>query len=105
MSKIKELNERYAALTAEMNAITAAQHKHTFSYGGWEVQSEGNPLAHAILRGYVNKHGQSLPNYHYEDLAKLYDMYMESGLQNPAAIVDTNHANSGKRYFAALLKR
>ena len=59
----------------------------------------GNPYAHAILRGYVNKHGQSLPNYHYEDLINLYDTYAASGLQNPAVIVDTNHANSGKKYL------
>ena len=59
----------------------------------------GNPYAHAILRGYVNKHGQSLPNYHYEDLISLYDTYAASGLQNPAVIVDTNHANSGKKYL------
>lgn len=84
-------------LSVMMNAITAAQHKHTFSYGGWEVQSEGNPLAHAILRGYVNKHGQSLPNYHYEDLISLCELYEKSGLSNPAVIIDTNHSNSGKR--------
>ncbi len=82
-----------------MNAITAAQHKHTFIYRGWEVHSDGNPLAHAILRGYVNKHGQSLPNYHYEDLAHLAEIYFASRLENPALIVDTNHANSGKKYL------
>lgn len=82
-----------------MNSITAAQHSHMFLYRGWEVQSKGNPYAHAILRGYVNRRGQSLPNYHYEDLISLYDMYAASGLSNPAVIVDTNHANSGKRYL------
>ncbi len=82
-----------------MNSITAAQHKHTFIYRGWEVHSEGNPYAHAILRGYVNKHGQSLPNYHYEDLVHLAETYANSGLENPAVIVDTNHANSGKKYL------
>jgi len=82
-----------------MNAITAAQHKHTFIYRGWEVHSEGNPLAHAILRGYVNKHGQSIPNYHFEDLGHLAEMYFVSGLENPALIVDTNHSNSGKKYL------
>ena len=82
-----------------MNAITAAQHKHTFIYRGWEVHSDGNPLAHAILRGYVNKHGQSLPNYHFEDLVHLAQTYYASGLENPALIVDTNHANSGKKYL------
>lgn len=84
-------------LSVMMNAITAAQHKHTFIYRGWEVHSDGNPLAHAILRGYVNKHGQSQPNYHYEDLALLCNFYDEFGLENPAVIIDTNHANSGKQ--------
>lgn len=86
-------------LTVMMNSITAAQHKHTFIYRGWEVHSQGNPLAHAILRGYMNKHGQSLPNYHYEDLIHLNELYAASGLANPAVIVDTNHANSGKHPF------
>ena len=83
-------------LSVMMNAITAAQAQHTFIYRGWEVHSQGNPLAHAILRGYMNKHGQSLPNYHYEDLAHLAALYAEGGYANPAAIIDTNHANSGK---------
>ena len=86
-------------ISVMMNSITAAQHKHTFIYRGWEVNSEGNPLAHAILRGYVNKHGQSLPNYHYEDLVHLAETYAESGLANPGVIIDTNHANSGKKYL------
>lgn len=85
-------------LSVMMNSITAAQHKHTFIYRGWEVHSQGNPLAHAILRGYVNKHGQSLPNYHYEDLISLCELYDNSNLANPAVIIDTNHANSGKKY-------
>ena len=84
-------------LSVMMNSITAAQHKHTFIYRGWEVHSEGNPHAHAILRGYVNKHGQSLPNYHYEDLKALSELYAASGLKNPAVVIDTNHANSGKK--------
>lgn len=82
-----------------MNSITAAQSSHTFIYRGWEVTSKGNPYAHAILRGYVNKRGRSLPNYHYEDLITVCDMYHEEGLENPAIIVDTNHANSGKKYM------
>jgi len=86
-------------LTVMMNSITAAQHPHAFLYRGWEVQTKGNPLAHAILRGYVNKHGNSLPNYHYEDLNHLYEIYEASGLSNMAVIVDTNHANSGKKYL------
>ena len=84
-------------LSVMMSSINAAQQSHTFIYRGWEVVSEGNPLAHAILRGYVNKHGQSLPNYHYEDLAHLYEDYTAKGLQNVSLIVDANHANSGKK--------
>ena len=86
-------------LSIMMNSITAAQHPHTFIYRGWEVTSEGNPYAHAILRGYIDFAGKSVSNYHYEDLLKLYNLYAESGLKNPAAIVDTNHANSGKQYL------
>ena len=85
-------------LSVMMNSITAGQHKHTFIYRGWEVESEGNPLTHAILRGYVNKHGQSLPNYHYEDLMNLLELYGKTNLANPGVIVDTNHANSGKKW-------
>ncbi len=86
-------------ISVMMNSITAAQHSHTFIYRGWEVESQGNPLAHAILRGYVNKHGQSMPNYHYEDLIHLAEVYDKSGLNNPAVIIDTNHANSGKKWM------
>lgn len=84
-------------LSVMMNAITAAQHGHTFIYRGWEVHSKGNPFAHAIMRGYTNKHGQSMPNYHYEDLEHLAALYAEAEYANPAAIIDTNHANSGKK--------
>ena len=86
-------------ISVMMNSITAAQHSHTFIYRGWEVETSGNPLAHAILRGYVNKHGQSMSNYHYEDLIHLAETYEKSGLANPAVIVDANHANSGKKYL------
>ncbi len=86
-------------ISVMMNSITAAQHSHTFIYRGWEVHSQGNPYAHAILRGYVNKHGQSLPNYHYEDLLHLYESYQSTNLANPSVIIDTNHANSGKKYM------
>ncbi len=82
-----------------MNSITAAQHAHAFIYRGWEVHSQGNPLAHAILRGYVDEKGHSFPNYHYEDLAHLCEVYGKKDLKNPAVIVDTNHANSGKQYL------
>ncbi len=85
-------------LSVMLNAVTAAQSPHDFSYGGFEVQSTGNPLAHAILRGSVNRFGTNLPNYHYEDLTELSDLYEKSSLQNPAVIVDANHSNSGKRY-------
>ena len=86
-------------ISVMFNAITAAQHKHTFIYRGWEAHSQGNPYAHAILRGYMNKHGQTMPNYHYEDLANVCEAYMSKGLSNPAVIIDTNHSNSGKNPF------
>lgn len=82
-----------------LNSIRAAHGSHTFIYRGWEVKSKGNPYTHAILRGYVDFTGKSISNYHYEDLAKLNDLYLASGLENPAVIVDTNHNNSGKRYL------
>ena len=81
-----------------LNSIIAAQSQHTFLYRGWEARSKGNPLTHAILRGYVDKHGNPHPNYHYEDLILLSDMYAEKNLENMAVIVDTNHSNSGKKY-------
>ncbi len=86
-------------ISVMLNSIMAAQHKHTFIYRGWEVETEGNELAHAILRGYVDNYGNSLPNYHYEDLANLYTAYKAKGLANMALIVDSNHANSGKKYL------
>ena len=86
-------------LSVMMNSITAAQNSHTFIYRGWEVTSTGNDLSHAILRGYVNKHGNPLSNYHYEDLRFLHEMYQQSGLANPAVLVDVNHSNSGKQYL------
>ncbi|MCR4696155.1 MAG: 3-deoxy-7-phosphoheptulonate synthase [Lachnospiraceae bacterium] len=87
-------------ISVMLNAILAAQHSHSFIYRGWEVQSNGNEHAHAILRGYTNKHGESQPNYHFEDLIRLCDAYDERDLKNPALIIDTNHANSGKNPFA-----
>lgn len=86
-------------MTVMMNSIKAAQSYHTFLYRGWEVQSHGNPYAHAILRGYIDFAGKNVSNYHYEDLQKLNQLYNESGLANPSVIVDTNHANSGKKYL------
>ncbi len=82
-----------------LNAIMAAQHSHTFVYRGWEAVSQGNPFAHAILRGYVNKHGQSQPNYHFEELIRLHKMYEEKNVENMAVIIDCNHNNSGKQYL------
>lgn len=85
-------------LSVMMNAMTAAQKSHTFVYSGWEVKSKGNPMAHAILRGYSHKSGNSAPNYHYEDLMFVRELYEKSNLKNPAVIVDTNHANSDKKF-------
>lgn len=82
-----------------LNSVIAAQAGHTFIYRGWEVKTDGNPLTHTILRGAVNKHGQCIPNYHYEDLIRLHQMYGELNLENPAVIVDTNHSNSAKQYL------
>ncbi len=81
-----------------LNSVYAAQQRHTFVYRGWEVSTTGNPLAHTVLRGAVNKHGQSLPNYHYEDLNLLLDLYNERELANPACIIDANHNNSNKQF-------
>lgn len=83
-------------LSIMLNAISAAQQPHSFIYRGWEGHSKGNPLAHAILRGYQNKHGDMHPNYHFEDLMLTARLYVESGLLNPAVLVDANHCNSGK---------
>ncbi|MBR3614577.1 MAG: 3-deoxy-7-phosphoheptulonate synthase [Clostridia bacterium] len=85
-------------ISVMLNSIMAAQCSHKFIYRGWEVNTTGNDYAHAVLRGYVNKHGQSLPNYHYEDLIFLQKEYMEKGLKNPSVIIDTNHSNSGKKH-------
>ena len=86
-------------LTVMMNSIVAAQSSHTFIYRGWEVETAGNPLAHTILRGYVDFSGRSVSNYHYEDLLRVNEMYAQSELFNPSVIVDTNHNNSGKQYL------
>lgn len=86
-------------ISVMLNSITAAQMSHTFVYNGWEVKTEGNPLSHAILRGAVDSYGRNLPNYHYENLLDLAKSYEKRGLDNPAVIVDTNHANSMKKYY------
>lgn len=81
-----------------LNSVYAAQHPHSFIYRGWEVQTSGNPLAHTILRGAVDKYGKSIPNYHYEDLKFLIDLYYERDLINPSCIIDANHNNSNKEF-------
>ena len=81
-----------------MNSVTAAQHPHRFIYRGYDVRTDGNPLAHVILRGGVDKYGKTSPNYHYEDLKMVYDLYKKAGLKNPAVIVDCNHSNSDKKF-------
>jgi len=81
-----------------LNSVYAAQHPHSFTYRGWEVNTTGNDLAHTVLRGAVNKHGNSIPNYHYEDLNFLLNLYNERDLKNPACIIDSNHSNSDKKY-------
>ena len=92
-------------ISVMMNSMIAAQHGHTFLYRGWEVTTTGNPYAHAILRGYVDKFGRNIPNYHYEDLQNLLEHYedvnasQQTSLANPAVIVDTNHSNSGKQFM------
>ncbi len=86
-------------ISVMLNSVVAAQHGHDFTFRGWEVQTDGNPLTHTILRGAVDKYGKTIPNYHYEDLYRLYEMYQERKLVNPACIVDANHSNSGKKHM------
>jgi len=87
-------------ISVMMNSIIAAQNGHTFDYRGWEVKTPGNPLAHSILRGYVDKFGRSQQNYHYEDLQHVFSYYgRHPEIENPAVIVDCNHNNSGKHYL------
>ena len=85
-------------LTVMLNSVYAAQHPHSFIYRGWEVQTQGNELAHTILRGATNKHGRNLPNYHYEDLNLLLSLYNERDLKHPATLIDANHSNSNKEF-------
>lgn len=91
-------NPTSGTMNIMMNSCIAAQGRHTFMYRGWEVKTDGNPLTHTILRGAVNKHNQSRPNYHYEDLQILLQLYQDTNLKNPACIIDTNHSNSNKKY-------
>ena len=85
-------------LSVMLNSIVAAQHPHRFIYRTQDVTTDGNELAHAILRGGVDKYGTCIPNYHYEDCKRLQHMYEEKGLKNPAIIIDMNHSNSNKMY-------
>ena len=91
-------NPTSGTLSIMLNSVYAAQHSHSFIYRGYEVKTSGNPLAHTVLRGAVNKHGQSIPNYHYEDLIRLLDLYQEHDLINPACVIDANHNTSNKEY-------
>lgn len=84
--------------TVMLNSVYAAQHPHHFVYRGHEVKTTGNPLTHVVLRGAVSKHGNSVQNYHYEDIMRLIDKYNQTELKNPAAVIDANHSNSGKQY-------
>ena len=92
-------NPTHGDLSVMLNAIHAAQTGHSFIYRGWAVHSKGNPLAHAVLRGRQTEDGRSLPNYGYDDLRRLADLYLASGAQNPAIVIDASHANSGKDPF------
>jgi 3-deoxy-7-phosphoheptulonate synthase len=85
-------------ISVMLNSCIAGQHSHEFIYRGYEVATSGNPLTHTVLRGAVNKHGETIPNYHYEDLMRLIRMYEKFDLKNPAVVVDANHSNSGKQY-------
>lgn len=85
-------------LSVMLNSVYAAQRPHAFIYRGWEVNTTGNPLTHTVLRGAANKHGNSIPNYHYEDLNLLLEMYGKMDLKNPACVIDANHSNSGKQF-------
>lgn len=81
-----------------LNSVYAAQHSHHFIYRGYEVETTGNPLTHVVLRGAQSKHGNTITNYHFEDLIRLHNMYEKMDLLYPAAVIDTNHSNSGKQF-------
>lgn len=85
-------------LSVMINSVVAGQGSHNFIYTGWEVETDGNPLCHTILRGAVDKYGKSMSNYHYEDLMRVIELYETHNLKNPACIVDANHSNSGKKW-------
>ena len=85
-------------MSVMLNSVYAAQHPHSFTYRGWEVETTGNELTHTVLRGAVNKHGNNVPNYHYEDLNLLLELYGRMDLMYPACVIDANHSNSGKQF-------
>ena len=85
-------------LSVMLNSVVAAQSPQRFIYRTQDVSTDGNPLAHAILRGGVDKYGTTIPNYHYEDCMRLWEMYQKQGLSNPAVVIDANHSNSGKKF-------
>ena len=86
-------------LNVMFNAVHAAQNKQNFLYGNVEVDTDGNPLAHVILRGATNEYGENVPNYYYDDLLKAINQYEKMGLANPFIVVDTNHDNSSKQFM------
>ena len=92
-------NPMNGSMPVTLNSIYAAQIPNEFKYRTYQVRTQGNPYAHAILRGSVDVYGNNIPNYHYEDLIRFHDMYLAQNLKNPAVIVDTNHSNSGKNYI------
>lgn len=92
-------NPMNGSMPVTLNSIYAAQISNEFKYRTCQVRTQGNPYAHAILRGSVDVYGNNIPNYHYEDLIRFHDMYLAQNLKNPAVIVDSNHSNSGKNYL------
>lgn len=91
-------NPMSGSLLVMLNSVYAAQSGQVFKLNGWQVKTNGNPLAHAILRGAVDSYGNDIPNFHYETVMQVAEGYAESGLQNPAIIIDANHSNSGKKF-------
>ena len=92
-------NPMSGSILVLLNSIYAAQSGQVFMLNGWQVKTEGNPLAHAILRGAVDGYGNDMPNFHYETVMQVIDGYAKSGLSNPAIIIDANHSNSGKKFI------
>ena len=91
-------NPMSGSVLVMLNSIYAAQSPQVFKLNGWQVKTGGNPLAHAILRGAVDSYGNDIPNFHYETVMQVAEGYAQSGLANPAIIIDSNHSNSGKKF-------